>query len=120
MSLRKDFRQLFIAGISLLALVIALSAPLNGTWPQQQRDRRVAAEPTPTATTPPATTPENSRSIKPSTNAPRTLAGLRSRIEQIAHQPALEPGFFAVKIVSLDTGSVIYEQDAKNPGSSAG
>jgi len=112
MSLRKDFRQLFIAGISLLALVIALSAPLNGTWAQQQRDRRVAAEPTPTATTPPATTPENSRSIKPSTNAPRTLAELRSRIEQIAHQPALEPGFFAVKIVSLDTGSVIYEQDA--------
>ena len=112
MSLRKDFRQLFIAGISLLALVIALSAPLNGTWAQQQRDRRVAAEPTPTATTPPANTPENSRSIKPSTNAPRTLAELRSRIEQIAHQPALEPGFFAVKIVSLDTGSVIYEQDA--------
>ena len=110
--MRKDFRQLFIAGISLLALVIALSAPLNGTWAQQQRDRRVAAEPTPTATTPPATTPENSRSIKPSTNAPRTLAELRSRIEQIAHQPALEPGFFAVKIVSLDTGSVIYEQDA--------
>ncbi len=112
MSLRKDFRQLFIAGISLFALVIALSAPLNGTWAQQQRDRRVAAEPTPTATTPPANTPENSRSIKPSTNAPRTLAELRSRIEQIAHQPALEPGFFAVKIVSLDTGSVIYEQDA--------
>src|SRR6266852_559435 len=112
MSLRKDFRQFFNAGISLLALVIALSAPLNGTWAQQQRDRRVAAEPTPTATAPPATTPETSRSIKPSTNAPRTLAELQSRIEQIAHQPALEPGFFAVKIVSLDTGSVIYEQDA--------
>jgi len=66
----------------------------------------------PTATAPPANTPETSRSIKPSTNASRTLAELRSRIEQIAHQPALEPGFFAVKIVSLDTGSVIYEQDA--------
>ena len=45
-------------------------------------------------------------------NAPRTLAELLVRIEQIVHQPALEPGFFAVKIVSLDTGAVIFEQDA--------
>ena len=27
-------------------------------------------------------------------------------------QPALEPGFFAVKIISLDTGEVIYQQNA--------
>jgi D-alanyl-D-alanine carboxypeptidase/D-alanyl-D-alanine-endopeptidase (penicillin-binding protein 4) len=45
-------------------------------------------------------------------NAPRTLAELQSRIEQIVRQPALEPGFFAVKIVSLDSGAVIYEQNA--------
>ena len=45
-------------------------------------------------------------------DAPRTLNELQSRIEQIVHQPALEPGFFAVKIVSLDTGAVIFEQDA--------
>jgi hypothetical protein len=38
-------------------------------------------------------------------DAPRTLAELHGRIEQIVHQPALEPGFFAVKIVSLDTGA---------------
>src|SRR5437773_7886921 len=45
-------------------------------------------------------------------NAPRTIAELQTRIGEIAHQPALEPGFFAVKIVSLDTGNVIYEQNA--------
>ena len=112
MSLRKHLRGAFIAGLSVSALVVALTAPLNGTWAQQQRDRRVAAEPSPTATASPANTPETSRSIKTAPNAPRTLAELRSRIEQIAHQPALEPGFFAVRIVSLDTGSVIYEQDA--------
>jgi serine-type D-Ala-D-Ala carboxypeptidase/endopeptidase (penicillin-binding protein 4) len=44
--------------------------------------------------------------------APTTRAELLARIEEIAHQPALEPGFFAVKIVSLDTGLVIYEQNA--------
>jgi D-alanyl-D-alanine carboxypeptidase/D-alanyl-D-alanine-endopeptidase (penicillin-binding protein 4) len=41
-----------------------------------------------------------------------TLANLRSRIDEIVRQPALEPGFFAVKIVSLDSGQVIYEQNA--------
>ena len=44
--------------------------------------------------------------------APQTLADLRSRIDEIVRQPALEPGFFAVKIVSLDNGQIIYEQDA--------
>ncbi len=43
---------------------------------------------------------------------PTTLAELLSRIQEIVRQPALEPGFFAVKIVSLDTGNVIYEQNA--------
>jgi D-alanyl-D-alanine carboxypeptidase/D-alanyl-D-alanine-endopeptidase (penicillin-binding protein 4) len=112
MSLRKHLRGAFIAGLSVAALAVALSAPLNGTWAQQQRDRRVATDPTPTPSASPAAATETSRSIKPITNAPRTLAELQSRIEQIAHQPALEPGFFAVKIVSLNTGSVIYEQDA--------
>jgi D-alanyl-D-alanine carboxypeptidase/D-alanyl-D-alanine-endopeptidase (penicillin-binding protein 4) len=43
---------------------------------------------------------------------PASLADLRNRIEEITRQPALEPGFFAVKIVSLDTGEIIFEQNA--------
>lgn len=43
---------------------------------------------------------------------PATLAELKSRIDEIVRQPALEPGFFAVKIVSLDSGQLIYEQNA--------
>jgi len=45
-------------------------------------------------------------------DAPQTLTDLQSRIEQIVRQPALDPGFFAVKIVSLDTGAVVFEQNA--------
>src|SRR5213595_2344267 len=59
----------------------------------------------PTATT-------SSRSVIPAPKAPATLAELRSRIEEICRQPALEPGFFALKIVSLDSGQVIFEQSA--------
>ena len=50
--------------------------------------------------------------VVPATKAPGTLAELQSRIEEIVKQPALEPGFFAVKIVSLDSGQVIFEQSA--------
>ena len=45
-------------------------------------------------------------------DAPRSLDELKSRIEQIVRQPALDPGFFAVKIVSLDSGQIIFEQEA--------
>src|SRR5437870_3685437 len=59
-----------------------------------------------------AAVPASSRAIAPAAKAPTTLAELRSRIEEICRQPALEPGFFAVKIVSLDSGQTIFEQQA--------
>ncbi|HEX3142961.1 MAG TPA: D-alanyl-D-alanine carboxypeptidase/D-alanyl-D-alanine-endopeptidase [Pyrinomonadaceae bacterium] len=59
-----------------------------------------------------STVPASSRSIIPAAKPPATLAELRSRIEEICRQPALDPGFFAVKIVSLDSGQTIFEQQA--------
>jgi len=56
--------------------------------------------------------PASSRAIVPAAKPPATLAELRARIEEVCHQPALEPGFFAVKIVSLDSGQIIFEQSA--------
>lgn len=56
--------------------------------------------------------PPESRSLPLLKLSSATLSGLRSRIEEIVRQPALDPGFFAVKIVSLDNGTVIYEHDA--------
>lgn len=56
--------------------------------------------------------PATSRAIVPATKPPATLAELRSRIEEICHQPALASGYFAVKIASLDTGQTLFEQDA--------
>ena len=62
-----------------------------------------------------AQTPQPSRtnaSWQNGSAAPRSLAELKDRIQQIVSQPALASGFFAVKIVSLDTGTVVFEQDA--------
>jgi D-alanyl-D-alanine carboxypeptidase/D-alanyl-D-alanine-endopeptidase (penicillin-binding protein 4) len=63
--------------------------------------RSISAQPAPTRATP-TNTPA----------APATLAELQSRIAEIVKQPALEPGFFAVKIVSLDSAQIIFEQSA--------
>src|SRR5258708_24823165 len=94
--------------LSSFLVFVSLSVGSSSGLAQAQRDRTVA---TPT----PAPTPalSNSRPIAPAANAPRTLAELQSRIGEIARQPALEPGIFAVMIVSLDTGNVIFEQYAK-------
>ena len=61
---------------------------------------------------PRTTTPAAANGASSAAGAPRTLAELQSRLEQIARQPALDAGFFAVKIVSLDSGAVIFEQHA--------
>src|SRR5438270_5726596 len=58
-----------------------------------------------------STVSANPRAVVPATKGPATLAELRSRIEEICRQPALEPGFFALKIVSLDSGQIIFEQN---------
>lgn len=81
-----------------LVLLLALScAPLRVAAQDPQRPRTISSQ--------------SGAATAPNT-APRTLAELQSRIQQIVRQPALESGFFAVKIVSLDTGAVIFEQDA--------
>src|SRR6266849_1203898 len=95
----------------LSALLVFLSLSTAGALAQPERERRVA-EPTATPAPSPAVTPAPARPIAPAPNSPRTLSELQSRIEEIARQPALEPGIFAVKIVSLDTGNVIFEQNA--------
>src|SRR5215467_10440559 len=84
----------------IFLIAISFALPVLAQSPQPSVSPR-AAEP------PPA-----SRSLPLLNLKLATLADLRNRIEEIVKQPALEPGFFAVKIVSLDTGQVVYEQNA--------
>jgi len=104
---RRNIRNAFFSGLLLFALAAAFALP-QSTHAQDQRERR-ASTPTSQASPEPSLP---ARPITSTTNAPRTLAELQLRIGEIVRQPALEPGFFAVKIVSLDTGNVIYEQNA--------
>ena len=84
--------------------------------PAQDQQRPRTVEPAGPATAPQPVTPDvpplRIGPARAKTSAPITLAELQTRVAEIARQPALEPGFFAVKIVSLDSGLVIYEQSA--------
>src|SRR5216684_5778541 len=95
----------------LIALNTATFLPIFAQDPQRPNTNVPAAAPSAS----PQPAPRNPVRIsvgRSTATAPNTLAELKSRIEEIVRQPTLEPGFFAVKIVSLDTGSVIYEQSA--------
>lgn len=88
---------------AFLLLLTVLLAPSVRLVLAQDAQRPRTATTAATSSTVPART---------AADAPRSLDELKSRIEQIVRQPALEPGFFAVKIVSLDSGQIIFEQDA--------
>lgn len=46
------------------------------------------------------------------TNAPATLAELQQRLTELVTQPRFAAGTFGVKVVSLDTGKTLFENDA--------
>lgn len=46
------------------------------------------------------------------TNAPATLADLQQRLAELVTQPRFAAGTFGVKVVSLDTGKTLFENDA--------
>ena len=90
-----------------LALVLLVAMFVGNITAQTQRERRIVAEPTSS----PAATTTTTRG-ETSAHGPRSLAELQSQIDQIVRQPVLQAGFFAVKIISLDTSQIIFEQDA--------
>ncbi|MCA1642355.1 MAG: D-alanyl-D-alanine carboxypeptidase/D-alanyl-D-alanine-endopeptidase, partial [Acidobacteria bacterium] len=90
---------------------------------QSPRERRVNPQPqpaqtprppSPAQTTPPPATPTATPTPQPTpaTPAPRTLEVLRARIADVLARPELAPARFAIKVASLDTGAVLFEEDA--------
>ncbi|MDT7604012.1 MAG: hypothetical protein QOF61_2009 [Acidobacteriota bacterium] len=123
----------FFSLLLLLALAAQLPAPPFARAQSQQRERRAtppAQTPSPPATTsrapvaaqtpaPRATpdaqatpTPAPTTTPAPTGPAPRTLEVLRARISDVLARPELAPAHFSIKVVSLDTGALVFEQDA--------
>jgi D-alanyl-D-alanine carboxypeptidase/D-alanyl-D-alanine-endopeptidase (penicillin-binding protein 4) len=124
-----------VSTLLLFALLLS-AAPTRATRAAQesQRERRVgtqtpATKPTPTPTpartqatparptqtpTPAASqTPTPTPTHTPTLAAPQTLEDLRARIRDVLARPEFAASRVAVKVASLDTGRVLFEQDAR-------
>ena len=105
-----------------LVCLLVLCALAQGMFARAQvpqpatRERRVEA---PTASSPavaaptPAPSSEVGRSrAQGATAAPRTLAELQARINEIVERPQLAQAMVGIKVASLETGRVLFEQNS--------
>lgn len=109
-----------------IALLLAFALSCGALAQEARRERRVGASqpqpaqtPTPRPTPTPAARVAGSSAAGPAaptagrSNAPRTVEELRARIETVLNNPDLAPSQMAVKVVSLDTGRTLFEENAE-------
>jgi D-alanyl-D-alanine carboxypeptidase/D-alanyl-D-alanine-endopeptidase (penicillin-binding protein 4) len=119
--MRRNFRAVILVSLLLALSIIEPLAPISIAQQQPQRERRVSS-PTDSSATPtpsplPTPTPSQFRQ-GPGTPEPkftsttRTLAELQIRISEILRRPELAPAIVGIKVASLDTGKVLFEQNA--------
>ena len=110
----------------LLTLIIVAILPAANFTASEQRDRRstTTASPSPTPPPAPVALPSQSPAVAPAasatpvysgsktSNPTKTLAELQSRITEILRKPELSSAMVGVKVVSLDTGRVLFEENA--------
>lgn len=122
----------FVALLLLLSLSFGVSLPLKAQETRPQRERRVnqpqpgIAAPTPSPTPSPAPVAPASQISRPlgtatATAAPstasspaaaRTVEELGGRISEVLRRSEIAPAQLAVKVASLDTGRILYEENA--------
>lgn len=123
-----------ISSLLLFALVRS-AVPVTSAQQQPQRERRVAtpgrsATPTPTPSPLPTVTPTASPAVGPQaspqatptptpavvaprTTTTRTLAELQARISEVLRKRELDSAMVGIKVASLETGKVLFEENAE-------
>jgi len=106
----------------LLSLVQSVT-PVTSAQQQPARERKVAStvlasqtpgpSPVPGALTSPTPTPTPQASPTPKVpTTTQTLAELRARIAEVLRRPQLSQAMVGIKVASLDTGRVLFEENA--------
>ncbi|CAN5783139.1 D-alanyl-D-alanine carboxypeptidase/D-alanyl-D-alanine-endopeptidase [soil metagenome] len=115
----------------LISLVLLTALGVRAVPPataqqQPQRDRRVVVQPTPAPTAKPTPAPSQTPNAAPAgalapsptpTPSPRiatttrTLEELRARIAEVLDKPELAPAMVGIKVTSLETGKVLFEEN---------
>ena len=118
-----------LISLVLLAALTAGAMPLASGRSQVQRERRIAAQPTPSpvVTTTPLASPSPSPAPSPVTafspapgpssatkfsTATKTVEELQKRVTEILQKPELASAMVGIKVASLDTGKVLFEENA--------
>lgn len=118
-----------LISLVLLTALAVWSVPLGSAQQQPQRERRVVAQPTPAPTATPSPVPSSSPTSNPDPAAAiapspsptpsrriatttRTLEELRARIADVLEKPELAPAMVGIKVTSLETGRVLFEENA--------
>ncbi|HEY6805874.1 MAG TPA: D-alanyl-D-alanine carboxypeptidase/D-alanyl-D-alanine-endopeptidase [Pyrinomonadaceae bacterium] len=96
-----------MAWLVLLSLVLTL-APFNASAQQPATQTPAAATPTPSPSPQPSATP----TIR-ATSPAKSLAELQSRINEILDKPELASAMVGIKVASLDTGKILFEENAQ-------
>jgi|ERR1043166_9059434 D-alanyl-D-alanine carboxypeptidase/D-alanyl-D-alanine-endopeptidase (penicillin-binding protein 4) len=123
-------RLVIFSNLVSLLLVFSLSqsvVAIRGAQPAPQRERRVTSTPDAQATPTPSPSPvpvdesENPQASPSPTPDPalaraaatsRSLGELQSRITAILRKPELAPAMIGIKVTSLETGRVLFEENA--------
>ena len=88
------------------------TAPAQTATPKPNPSPTVAPSPTPAATPQESPSPAMVQPVKPTAPA-KTLSELQGRITEILRKPELQSAMIGVKVVSLDTGRVMFEENSE-------
>ncbi|HEX9962832.1 MAG TPA: D-alanyl-D-alanine carboxypeptidase, partial [Pyrinomonadaceae bacterium] len=108
-------RQRLTAIFTLTIACVGLIFGFSGAAAQETNRQRVIGKPTPTVA--PTISPTPARTITPMATPTfagvQTIPDLQAKIRSILLRPQLQRGQIGVKIVSLDTNKVIFEENAE-------
>lgn len=106
-------QRLILVVLSLCLATASFSAvPSRARTQRERKAVTAAAQATPTPQATPSPTQEPLPAPERKANTTRTLAELQARIAEIVGTSELAPAIVAVKVASLDTGRVLFEENA--------
>jgi D-alanyl-D-alanine carboxypeptidase/D-alanyl-D-alanine-endopeptidase (penicillin-binding protein 4) len=117
----RNFRGSIAVGLLLTFSLIEPLAPIGVAQQQPQRERRVAPTGSPSPTPTPDDVSDSPAQLlqvpaavpqRPTASTTRTLAELQARLSEILRRPQLESATIGIKVASLETGRVLFEQNA--------
>jgi len=118
----RNSRAFIVVSLLLTFSILEPLAPIGVAQQQQQRERRVAPTalptPSPTPSEIPAGTPnsqlpaQQGRQQRTTAFTTRTTVELQARISEILRRPELAPAIVGIKVASLETGRILFEQNA--------